>query len=184
MMRIVKVGGSLLTWNELPNRLRDWLETQPAANTYLIAGGGPWAELLRQAAKRFELPEEQAHEMCVQAMSVTASLLGEIAGCTCIRDKHLLTEMTLASFDSQQWLSQNAETKQPLPRTWSVTSDSIAAQLAVDLAADELVLLKSADPPTQDLTSLAESGYVDEHFPIVAAKIPEVRFVNLRKLAV
>jgi 5-(aminomethyl)-3-furanmethanol phosphate kinase len=69
----------------------------------------------------------------------------------------------------------------PLPHSWDVTSDSIAARLAVLAGADELVLLKSG-LPTDSLTlaQAAETGYVDRYFPVAAAGVPRVRCVNLR----
>ena len=69
----------------------------------------------------------------------------------------------------------------PLPHSWDVTSDSIAARLAVLAGADELVLLKSGLPAgSLTLAQAAETGYVDRYFPVAAAGVPRVRCVNLR----
>jgi hypothetical protein len=69
----------------------------------------------------------------------------------------------------------------PLPRTWDVTSDSIAARLAALLDADELVLVKSC-LPTGELTPgvVAQRGYTDRYFPRAVAGVRVVRCVNLR----
>jgi hypothetical protein len=49
-----------------------------------------------------------------------------------------------------------------------VTSDSIAARMAVVLGADRLILLKSIDMPSgTSWTEAAERGWVDRHFPRV-----------------
>jgi aspartokinase-like uncharacterized kinase len=77
-------------------------------------------------------------------------------------------------------LAAEAATKfTPLPHSWDVTSDSIAARVAAELQA-ELVLLKSTPPPSDDLPAAAASGYVDPYFPTAAAGLQSVRFVNLR----
>ena len=62
-----------------------------------------------------------------------------------------------------------------------MTSDSIAARLAVRLGAGELVLLKSSLPAAgSTLPGAAETGYVDAYFPTAAAEVPRVRCVDLR----
>ena len=68
----------------------------------------------------------------------------------------------------------------PLPHTWDVTSDSIAARLARRLGAKSLVLLKSRLPEQPStLETACECGYVDRHFRVAAAGMT-VRCVNLR----
>ena len=184
--RVVKVGGSLLTWDELPSRLESWLDAQPTATTVMVAGGGPWVELIRQADKRFSLDEAAAHCMCVQAMSVTARLLAEICACRVVTTLAELESEIRASgsakpivFDVQEWLLQGPT--QDLPKSWRVTSDSIAARLAAELDADDLVLFKSCPATSSDLSALAAENYVDDYFPTAAAATVErIRFENLR----
>ena len=157
MIRVIKVGGSLLTWDALPQKLTGWLAEQPPALNVMIAGGGPWADLLRDSAKRFGLSEPSAHAMCVRAMSVTATLLSDLVDCECERSFDGLRQRVgngVLVFDCQTWLL--AGEAQDLPKSWDVTSDSIAARLAMDLNA-ELVLLKSCDAGTDDPASLVAS---------------------------
>jgi hypothetical protein len=69
----------------------------------------------------------------------------------------------------------------PLPHNWDVTSDSIAARLAVLACAHELVLLKSSLPrPEATRSEMAQAGYVDRYFPQAAVGVPIIRCVNLR----
>ena len=79
-----------------------------------------------------------------------------------------------------------------LPESWEVTSDSIAARLAIVLAAEELVLLKSASPPSGfseesswrgkilEPDDRNQASIVDNFFHRIAGDVPTVRIVNLR----
>jgi aspartokinase-like uncharacterized kinase len=71
--------------------------------------------------------------------------------------------------------------------SWQLTSDSLAALLAVQHQAAELVLLKSADPPADQAgCSRAETwvalGYVDPLFAKTLGDFTNVRVVNLRAI--
>ena len=69
---------------------------------------------------------------------------------------------------------------EPLPHTWDVTSDSIAAWVASRWGADEFVLLKSTGlKPTTDLHKAVRQGLVDVHFPRIAAEVPRIGWCNL-----
>lgn len=188
-LRVVKVGGSLLDWPGLPAALRSWLAEQTPAVNVLLAGGGKLADAIRQADAAFGLGEEAAHWLCIDALGVTTKLLAAALD----RNDSLVATLDalrqpdcekLVIFDPRDFLLLDEATTLPgdvLPHAWSVTSDSIAARLAQVLAADELVLLKSADPPMgATLADLAASGYVDGYFPAVGF-LGRVRAVNLRR---
>lgn len=180
--RVVKVGGSLLTWSQLPQQLDGWLKSESPMTSVLIAGGGPWAELLRQTASRFDLAEAAAHDMCIQAMSVTASLLADLLSCPCatsLAELSRIADCDRVVLDVHNWLA--GERSRDLPKSWDVTSDSIAARLASELNAVELVLLKSRSAPGRELSSLADAGYVDRYFSNAAANLSRIRYVNLRE---
>jgi hypothetical protein len=72
-----------------------------------------------------------------------------------------------------------------LPHSWSVTSDSIAARVAVASAADQLILLKSVTiPPDMDWEEAGERGFVDEWFArTIRPALPRLKVsaVNLRE---
>ena len=183
--RVVRVGGSLLTWNELLPRLRKWMDEQSPANTVFIAGGGPWVELLRQSAERFRIDEPSAHVLCLRAMSTTANLLGEITSTPVVvsTEEALQLGSEEVVFDVYYHTEHvDRKRKNALPRSWAVTSDSIAARVASDLGASELVLLKSAECTPEDCRDrkkLSEIGFVDPYFPVASEGL-KVRYVNLR----
>jgi aspartokinase-like uncharacterized kinase len=187
--RVVKVGGSLLDWPPLAERLMAWLASQPPAQTLLIAGGGELAEAIRHADQLHGLGETAAHWLCVDSLGVTARMLGAILRDSPVRVIDDITELAAALpgsliFDPGSFLraAESMLPGEPLPHDWSVTTDSIAARVAECWPADELVLLKSCDPgPWTQFADLAECGYVDRHFPTVARRLPmPIRFVNLR----
>jgi 5-(aminomethyl)-3-furanmethanol phosphate kinase len=71
-----------------------------------------------------------------------------------------------------------------LPENWDVTSDTIAARVAVHVAADRLTLLKSASlPPGTTRLEAARLGLVDPLLPIVAQPLKQVEYLNLREPA-
>lgn len=186
-IRVIRVGGSLLTWQPFVAQFEIWLEAQAPAVNVLIAGGGPWVELLRQSAQRFEIPEAEAHVLCLRAMSVTAELLGQLCGGTVVRSLDSIQNEDQKSsrlvLDVYHQLEEvDTFRGDALPRTWAVTSDSIAARIATDLRADELVILKSSDPPPgiADHSELGELGYVDPYFATAVGDMP-VRIINLRR---
>lgn len=185
MIRVIRVGGSLLTWDQLPSQLLRFLADQSPATNVLVAGGGEWVELLRQSAKRFLLAEQDAHWLSVRAMSLTAKLLSIATGIQLISDFHAIVygEPTTFVLDAEVFLRTDEPriSGTPLPCSWEVTSDSIAARIAQALRADELVLLKSSDcQNANDFETLAETGFVDRFFPIATQGVKAVRFVNLR----
>src|SRR5688500_7302297 len=74
-LRVVKVGGSLLTWPELPQALRSWLAERPAGINVLICGGGALVDALRETDGTLHLSQRAMHRLAIDAMSITARLL-------------------------------------------------------------------------------------------------------------
>ena len=186
LVRVVKVGGSLLDWPQLPQALLAWLAQQPAGWSVLLAGGGPLANVVRQADAAFGLGEEVCHGLCIDLLGASARLLAAIlrepdtlAGSLAeVRERIPTAPAGRVIFDPRSFLALDTV----LPHAWSVTSDSIAARLAEAIAADELVLLKSVDPPEDaTLAQLVASGTIDGFFPRAAAALTgRVRIANLR----
>lgn len=190
-IRVVKVGGSLLSFEGLVGAIRRWLRAQSVAHHVLIIGGGRLADEIRRFDEMFHLGEEASHWLCVDALRITAraihGALPETMLCEDLMELQAYIEAaaapTVTLFDPAPFLRQVdcCISAEPLPHNWTVTTDSIAARVAQVLGADELVLLKSTErPPADSELSSGEKPYVDQYFPLLAHKIAKVRFVNLR----
>lgn len=184
--RVIKLGGSLLDCDGLAARVRRWLACQPARPNIFLVGGGELANVVRRAYAQHRLDEESAHWLCVRLLGVTAELfarmLPEAAYATRLEELRSAGVCGPIVFDCEHFLRcDDAQGLDPLPYTWDVTSDSIAARLAEQLAAFELVLLKSRLPdPSWDLAQAVRAGYVDRYFPRAARRLRRIRYVNLR----
>jgi aspartokinase-like uncharacterized kinase len=186
--RLIKLGGSLLDWPDWPWRFEAWLADQPAAQNLVLTGGGSLADAIREVDSIYPLPTVAAHWLCIRAMSIHA---GQLAArwpaakfCKSLRTlDEAPSAVGLVVLDPWPILRDEEPhyPGQPLPISWDVTSDSIAARLAAMAKAGELVLLKSA--PVEEGESPAElslRGYVDAFFPRAAGALGQIRCVNLR----
>lgn len=190
MIRVVKVGGSLMDVPELPERLRDWLAAQSPAHNVLVPGGGPLVEQIRTWNRAEPIDEIAAHWMCVDLLTVTAHLLHAwLPEIPLVENDALLCQRVgepgATIFGPAPWMrhSEPGLPGQWLPSSWETTSDSIAGRLAAALRADEFVLLKSVLPrpsASKELTALSASGYIDPVLAQLAHELPPTRLVNLR----
>lgn len=183
-LRVIKLGGSLFDWPLLRERLPAWLAQQTAGTGVLVTGGGGMADALRACDRMHRFSSEFIHRMAVRTMSISAQLARELLPTanlvSSLHEVRALAEDALCIFCVEDFMAQDRLRRDALPENWSVTSDSISARLASALEADELVLLKSALPPSAaNLRDLAAHGYVDAFFPSAAAGL-KVRCVNLR----
>lgn len=69
---------------------------------------------------------------------------------------------------------------EPLPAGWHVTSDSLAAWLAIRWAG-ELLLMKSVPPHRNGHAAATSFSVVDRYFPNLAAELPRIWWANLRR---
>ena len=186
---VYKVGGSLFSLPDLAERLRQLWQLQPGTSPLLVVGGGAAADAVRDWDLTFQLDAETAHWLAIDALDLTASLLMRLMPeLLLVRSRK---QLELAQAEGRpavlcvvcflKWLETQPS---PLPHSWDVTSDSIAAAAAVAWQAEELVLLKSCDlPRPADLASLAEQGQVDSYFPIAARCLKRMTWGNLRTMS-
>ena len=188
--QVVKVGGSLLEWEGLDGALRRWLAEERPARRIFLVGGGQRVDRIRRRAAEESLADDVAHWLAIDAMSGNSRQFAARFGWPLVESplgESLVdaenSEGESLVFDARRFLREE-EAHAPgrkLPHTWDATSDSIAARMAIDCQAEELVLLKSAPPVAgESFRAAAERGYVDRAFPDFASDVARVRFVDLR----
>ncbi len=196
-VNIVKVGGSVLTLNDLPQRLQRVLD-QLDGPSALVVGGGAAADAVRDWSSTFALDEPTAHWLAVDSLTLTARLVCELLNrstassaavtytwresCAAV-ERGQIPILNPRSFLDALTDTRTVNEQEPpcLPQSWSATSDSIAAAIAVRWQADQLVLLKSVGPPDAVKDHAREAAPIDEWFINIAPQIPLVRWCNLRQ---
>jgi aspartokinase-like uncharacterized kinase len=188
-MRVVKVGGSLFGFDQLPDRTQAWLDQQPPAITIFIGGGGDLIKPLRAAHERFSLDQEGSHWLAVRAMTVTSRLLATLLNVELVERFEVVEQLVRSGrlaacvLDVEEFmrLRETQDSGCRLPHDWTCSSDSIAARVAEVLTADELVLLKSVPLPAgTNYAEAAKQGLVDAHFPQAASRLKNIQWVCLR----
>jgi len=163
---VVKLGGS----HAFGAHLRAWVDelANCAGRVVVVPGGGPFADCVREAQVRMGFDDVAAHHMAIAAMvqygTALASLQPRLALAPSFRQiARLLRQdkvpiwlplpMVLASFVD-------------VPRSWDVTSDSLAAWLAGRIGARHLMLIKHGtfEAGTMGLGALVDAGIVDPQF--------------------
>jgi aspartokinase-like uncharacterized kinase len=141
---VIKVGGSLAA---RPSALRRTMTRLAARHRLVVVpGGGPFADAVRRADRRFQPGDTAAHWMAVLAMDEYAYLLASLAGtASVVRDEDEIAATIGAERLPVLAPSSLLLAADPLPHSWQVTSDSISAWLAGQFGASLLVLLKDVD---------------------------------------
>lgn len=160
---VVRFGGSLLTRPGWPEELLD-LVAGLAGSVTIVAGGGPVVDGLRLIDASRPMPAGVMHVLAIEAMGITGRLVAEATGLAIVPAPYV--GIGAAVLDAPRWCAASPQASR-LPTGWDVTSDSIAAAVAQELAAT-LVLAKRVTPPTSDLVDLAAIAWVDAHLPAIA----------------
>ena len=131
LLRVVKLGGSLLELNDLNSRIEKWLSRQKPAVTIWIVGGGKLVEAIRRQNTCSPVNAEDIHWSCIGKMDENAALLASWFPAW-IRfegsdDDEVDDPCLNQILSSLNWTQKHAS---HLPKTWDVTSDSIAATFA------------------------------------------------------
>jgi aspartokinase-like uncharacterized kinase len=174
---VVKLGGSLWASPLLPR----WLEQLAAGNVIIVPGGGLFADAVRRAQDRWGFDDHVAHAMAISAMTQYGQMLQGLC-----RELRVATERQ-ALLEANRvgrsiiWLPDpRALENASLRASWDVTSDSLAAWLARQLAAEHLLLVKSRSVPTGAcrLSDLVAEGLLDPAFPETADSQPGAIWVS------
>jgi 5-(aminomethyl)-3-furanmethanol phosphate kinase len=171
---VVKLGGSLLSDDRVKERLGVLAKVAEKHRLVVVPGGGPFADVVREASARHDAGASAAHWMAILAMDQHAHLLDGLSDASqLVRRPAEIEEAVnagrLTVLAPYTWLRE----ADPLPHGWHVTSDSLAAWVAARLGARRLVLLKSVEGASDgrgeilgevDRRSPQLNGVVDEHF--------------------
>jgi aspartokinase-like uncharacterized kinase len=141
------VGGGLLA---LPERLtrvgRALAELARERPLVVVPGGGPFAEAVRRFDAQHRLSATAAHWMAILGMDQYAFAIADHTPDARVVEDRMGMQAAQAEgrapvLAPSRWLRAADE----LPHSWEVTSDALAAYLAMLLGADELVLIKPTE---------------------------------------
>jgi aspartokinase-like uncharacterized kinase len=155
---VVKLGGAVLGSR---------IDIPSYGQTLIVPGGGPFADAVRAVDERFHIGDDAAHWSAILAMDQYAyALAALIPGARVVHRPDANGVPILAPF---QWLRE----ADPLPHSWDVTSDSIAAWVAHAVGARRLLLVKPVDRGPE---------LVDRYFECVKGDL-DVRVIAVSALA-
>ncbi len=167
-MKVIKLGGSLLSD---PTVLKQCLNHIASAkdkkqSLVIVPGGGVFADLVRTTQSQWNFDDKVAHSMAILAMQQMACLLNSLQPSFVLADSITEIQQNRLKHSVIIWSpcirELNAAT---INNNWDVTSDSLAAWLATQIDATELVLVKSANIAKKvDLQQMQEQGIVDKAF--------------------
>ena len=174
---VVKVGGSLLSRPGWPALIESLVAAANAQPCCLVVGGGAVVDGLRAMNRSQPQAPQLMHDLAIDAMRLTARLVAAAVGLPLVSAPP--DSRGVAVLDVTAWLAVGPRTA-TLPVGWHVTSDSIAASVAVEHGGS-LLLAKSVPPPpcpdgVDPWSALARAGWVDEHFPEAAAPLATIEW--------
>ena len=180
MLTVVKVGGGLAreAGDDALRALCIAIAEAGARHPLLVVpGGGEFADAVREHDQRFGLRAQSAHRMAILAMEQFGWALADLVPGAARRvDLGPLPDGVVSVLLPAALLAE----RDPLPESWAVTSDSIAAWVAGAAGAERLVLLKPVAglyrswPPegepierlTIDELEALQPGGIDGHLPV------------------
>lgn len=165
-MWVVKLGGSLLGTPELQQWLAVLAEHSDG-RIVVVPGGGVFADAVRDHQQLGCYDDAAAHQMALLAMEQYALVMKSMQPAFSLAYSEL--EIAERSWQHRPivWMpSRMALADEAIPMCWDVTSDSLAAWLAMKIAADRLVLVKHEAIAEQPLPirRLVGEGLLDTAF--------------------
>ena len=169
-MWVIKLGGSLL-WDAA---LADWVGAcvrVTAEGTPLVVcpGGGVFADYIRATDKAQALGEGLAHDLAILAMRQTATVIQH-------RYPHLtpcprISDLPRAAGTGALWFPDPMDPAlRQVAASWTVSADTLALEVARQLGANGLIVVKSAAPAhATGLPEQVKAGWIDAAFPAASA---------------
>lgn len=161
---VLKLGGSLLESGRLTAVLD--IVAKRKRPIIVVPGGGKFADQVREAQATNGFDDASAHRLALFAMHQMANVIAS-------RSRHFAPaatkeEIGMAGVNGlvPVWLPSTMAGADPgIPKSWDMTSDSLAAWLAGVVGAKDVALVKSCViEPAASLEDLAASGVVDPLF--------------------
>ncbi|MBN2321301.1 MAG: hypothetical protein JXR49_19635, partial [Acidobacteria bacterium] len=161
---VVKIGGSLCRGNGLADLCRELGSLGKRHPILVVPGGGEFADLVRKYYRQYDLGESAAHCMALLAMDQYGYLLSRFIEGSSLETAATSARKTAESGRVAIFLPSAAVIRtDPLPHSWEVTSDTIAAWAASELLCGRLVLLKDVDGLIRSRSSgTASSEIIDK----------------------
>ena len=164
---VLKIGGSLSRGPGLPTLCREISALAKRHSVLVVPGGGDFAEQVRESDRRFHLEPAASHRMALLATDQYGYLLNQlIAGSFLTADLDLACKSAESGRAAMLLPSAVVIKENPLPNSWQVTSDTIAAWIAHRAQCRRLILLKSIDGLRDSDGSLIPeitAGQLSEH---------------------
>jgi 5-(aminomethyl)-3-furanmethanol phosphate kinase len=162
---VVKLGGGVLAHLEaFAAALAAIARAAARRRLVVVPGGGPFADAVRAAARRLSFSDDAAHWMAILGMDQYAHLIGaQLPRSMVVEGPAQITAalgmQCVPVLAPYRWL----RAADPLPHSWDVTSDSIAAWICADMGARDLVLVKPPGALVQRSASLVDNYF--DHVP-------------------
>ena len=184
MDAVIKVGGSLAeTPEDLEALAAELGRIGTKFEVVVVPGGGKIADVVREFDSKFGLHPSLAHKMAILAMDQYGLLLSQLIPscqtCNSLKDAQKISMAgKVAIFLPSNLLSLG----DPFEATWDVTSDSIAAHIAIKLQASKLVLLTNVDGifsanPKENLNARLQSQITVSKLQKLGARTSVDRFL-------
>lgn len=168
---VVKLGGSLIGGSALPAWLATLDGLSGRARVIIVAGGGPFADTVRDAQASLRIDDATAHAMAILGMRQFALA---IAALVPRHHRGLLTLDALGERDEDAGIVvwdplDPALVASGIPADWTATSDSIAAWAGRYIEANGTVLVKSRSAACGSTlaSALAAEGFIDPWLPVL-----------------
>lgn len=143
---VVKIGGSLSRGSDLNALCREIARLGEHYRLLVVPGGGGFADQVRKSCRKYALDDTTAHHMALLAMDQYGYLLGRlIGGSSLSADVRTVPDAVERGRAAVLLPSSLILQADPLPHSWEVTSDTIAAWLSQRINCPRLILLKDVD---------------------------------------
>jgi len=187
---VIKIGGSLLEKPQVLKTLGIELSVLAKKHRFVVVpGGGKFADAVRIMDAQFQMPAVISHRMAILAMDQCGLLLSHVipeSKTSC--SLKAVNEIASGGHTAILLPSKILFESDPFKPSWDVTSDSIAAYIAVKVKADMVIFVTdvdgvfTSDPKTdssarllsslsvESLSRFARRTSVDKFLPIFLAE--------------